>query len=250
MSSPFDDLVCLTIDVEWAHPEVLADLTDNISARGLRATLFCTHPGVQGGTHERALHPNFRRNGDTMRWINQAHPDAVHWPESRLYDLVIRHTKSFCPEAVGTRSHSLFYESDLLPVYQEHGLRYDSSVFLPLMPNIVPVKREFGVVQLPIYYMDHWDLMQNATGFTVSGLRLETPGLKVFDFHPNMVYANTRTNADYLDDKVDYSNPSKLAARRRTGRGARSLFLDLLDHLAARPQNVVLLANLTSSPKV
>jgi hypothetical protein len=249
MTSPYEDLVCLTIDVEWAHPEVLADLTDAIAERGLRATLFCTHPGVPAGVHERALHPNFRRNGDTMRMINREHPDALNWPERRLYDCIIRHTKSFCPEAVGTRSHSLFYESDLLPVYQEHGLRYDSSVFLPLMPNIVPVKKEFGVVEFPIYYMDHWDLMENATDFSVAKLQLEAPGLKVFDFHPNIVYTNARTNADYLDDKVDYFNPAKLATRRRTGRGARTLFFELLDHLAARPEKVAVLADLSSSSK-
>jgi len=39
------NLICLSVDEEWANPEVLADLRRLFDERGLRATFFCTQPG-------------------------------------------------------------------------------------------------------------------------------------------------------------------------------------------------------------
>ena len=233
------DLICLTVDVEWAHPEVLADLTRAFDERGLRATLFCTHPNIPAGNHERALHPNFRKHGDTMGLLSRQHGDFATWNEPQIYDFVVGHTKSFCAEAVGVRTHSLFYDRDLLPIYRAHALRYDSSVFLPFMPGIAPVHRECGILELPIFYMDHIDIVDRMTDFRVASLRLDRPGLKVFDFHPNIVFINARSNDDYLASKPYYHDVEKLAAMRRPGRGVRTVFFELLDYVAERPQHAL-----------
>ncbi len=58
--------VAVTIDVEWAHPEVLDDILRLIAERNLRATCFCTHAGIVMPRHERALHPNFRRQRNSL----------------------------------------------------------------------------------------------------------------------------------------------------------------------------------------
>ena len=76
--------------------------------------------------------------------------------------------RTFCPEAVGVRAHSLFYDSDLLRIYRATGLQYDSSYFLPLANNLQPVWKGEGMVELPFYYMDHWDLKEQATGFKLA----------------------------------------------------------------------------------
>jgi len=229
-----EDLICLTVDVEWAHPEVLADLTRAFDERGLRATLFCTHPQIPAGNHERALHPNFRKDGDTLRLLTAQHGDFGTWREPEIYDFVVRHTKSFCSEAVGVRTHSLFFDTDLLPVYRAHQLRYDSSVFLPLTPQLTPVRRELGIVELPVFYMDHLDLIYSMTDLRMSSLRLDRPGLKVFDFHPNIVFVNAQSNDDYLASKPYYHELDRLVAMRRPGRGVRTLFFELLDYVAGR----------------
>lgn len=233
------DLICLTVDVEWAHPEVLADLTRAFDERGLRATLFCTHPNITAGNHERALHPNFRKHGDTMRWLSRQHADFGSWSEPLVYDAVVRHTKSFCSEAIGVRAHSLFYDSDLLPAYRAHGLRYDSSVFLPFMPGITPVCKESGILELPIFYMDHIDIVGRMTDFRVTSLRLNRPGLKVFGFHPNVVFLNARSIDDYLASKPYYHDVEKLTAMRRPGRGARTVFFELLDYIVDRQKQAL-----------
>lgn len=225
--------VAITVDVEWARAEVLADLVGLLEERGLRATFFCTHPGVKVPGHERALHPNFRRNGDIVRqWRDRADAAGVEPADGEVYRHVVDITKTFCPEAVGVRSHSLFYDSELLPLYREVGLEYDSSYFLPLQPRLAPIRKECGILELPIYFMDHFDIIEGVSGFRVEGLGLDRPGLKVFDFHPNLVYLNAATNEEYLRSKPAYHDPVALRKMRNPGRGTRSLFVELLDALA------------------
>jgi hypothetical protein len=59
--------LCFSVDVEWAHPVVLNDVRRLFDEAGIAATFFVTHEGVVTPGHELALHPNFRRNGDSYR---------------------------------------------------------------------------------------------------------------------------------------------------------------------------------------
>jgi hypothetical protein len=223
------DLICLTVDVEWAHEDVLADLVGLIEARGLKATFFCTHPGIRVPGHERALHPNFLRSGETMRRMGAR---ASGMTDVEVYREVVQTTHRFCTEAVGVRGHRQFFDSTLLPIYREDGLEYDSSLFLPLVPHLTPVRKPHEIVELPIYYIDHSDLNAGYTGFDLRALRLDHPGLKVFDFHPNTVFINAMTNDHYVASKAHYHDPAQLRAMRHAGIGVRTLFVELLDAIA------------------
>lgn len=228
--TPSPSEVVVTIDVEWAHPEVLADVVGLLDERGVRATFFCTHEGIVVDGHERGLHPNFRRRGNSL--VPDDTPDAILTTDGPFLRHVVGATRAFCPEAVGVRAHSLFYDSDLLAIYREAGVEYDSSYMLPLTPGLGPVWKGSGIVELPVYYMDHWDLREQASGFSVDGLGLDRPGLKVVDFHPNLIYVNAASERDYADSRPGYHDPDWLRARRNPGRGVRTLFVELLDALA------------------
>ena len=184
-----ESLVSLTVDVEWAHPRVLMDVVSMLDQRGLRATFFCTHAGIDVPGHERAIHPNFRRENNSV-WGDPAVRKAAGRGETEYWQTVVSAFQRFCPEAIGVRSHGLFYDSRLLGVYQAAGLRYDSSCFMPLARGLQPVWIREGILELPIYYMDFWDISERATGFRLDGVRLEEPGLRVLCFHPNLIYAN------------------------------------------------------------
>src|SRR5260370_29652209 len=84
------DVICLTIDIDWAAPSVLHDLVERLDERGLKATFFCTHDGIAVSGHERALHPNFRHSGDTMRKLrSEFGPDWEGLTEAEIYELVV-----------------------------------------------------------------------------------------------------------------------------------------------------------------
>jgi hypothetical protein len=239
------NIVCLTVDEEWAHPSVLADLCQLFDERSLRATFFCTQPDVKVPGHERGLHPNFRRNGDLMqRFLKESRLTEKEAMDSQIYRGIVQLSRSFCPEAKGVRAHSLHYDSELLKIYHHAGIEYDSSCALPLAENLYPVWKEYDILEFPIYYIDHFDLKAQRTGFELANLRLNQPGLKVLDFHPNMVFINARTNEDYLEMKPFYHDYERLLAFRRQGRGVRTIFLDLLDYLARRPDSTMTLGEL------
>jgi hypothetical protein len=203
-------------------------VTALLDERRIRATFFCTHAGVQVSGHERALHPNFRRSRNTTA-------EAVAAPKTEdgdFYRSIIAATREFCPEAVGVRSHSLFTDSDLLPIYRDAGLEYDSSYMLPLAPGLAPVLRGSAILEIPAFYMDHWDLSERATNLTIQDLHLERPGLKVTIFHPNLIYLNAATRSDIEAGRPHYHDPEWLLAHRNSNRGVRTLFIELLDEIA------------------
>ncbi len=234
MSIPEIDtnVICLTIDVEWANDEVLSDILNLLNERELRATFFCTHSGINVTGHERAIHPNFKCNGDAIQKLTQNAGDTLKdFTDMMRYEYVVQLTKDFCPEAVGVRAHNLFCDSALLPIYTRMGLEYDSSYSLPFAPGLSPIWKEYDILEMPIYYMDYIDSMHQMSGFSLEGLRMDQPGMKVFDFHPNMVFLNASTEAQYLESKPFYHDYEHLLSLRRSGLGIRTLFIELLDYI-------------------
>ena len=230
------NLICLTIDVEWANSDVLADLVRILDYHKLPATFFCTHANINlPDRYERGLHPNFRRGGETLQKLEaEVGPVLNEWSDIEIYQYVVQATHTFCPEAIGVRTHSLFYDFALIPIYREVGLQYDSSYFQPMVLGLSPYLKAYNLLEIPIYYMDHFDLIEQATEFKVGNLHLDQSGIKVFDFHPNMVFINASNEEQYLDSKPYYHNYEQLLKRRYSGRGVRTLFLELLDFIATK----------------
>jgi peptidoglycan/xylan/chitin deacetylase (PgdA/CDA1 family) len=223
------DTVCFTVDVEWATREVLADVRQLFDDHGVRATFFVTHEGVEVPGHERGLHPNFRRNGDLYKSLRMS-PALT---DEDIHAHIVGGALAFAPEAKGLRSHTLHYDSTLLPLYRRLGLEYDCSYQIPLVPNLRPFWKQHDILEIPTYYADHFDVMTQASNFDAAAV-LDRPGLKVLDFHPNMVFINAETDAQYVATKGFYHEPDRLLAARRSGKGTRSMLIDLLDSVVAK----------------
>jgi len=71
-----------------------------------------------------------------------------------------------------------------------------------------------------------------ATGFDVDALALDRSGLKLFDFHPNIAFANASDEVPHVQSF--YHDPERLLAARQHSRGARTLLLDLLAAVRTR----------------
>jgi hypothetical protein len=227
--------ICLTVDVEWVADPVLAALRQLLDERGLRGTFFCTHAGVDVGPHERGLHPNYRRGGDQLKALTAQPRDKMPTlSESEIYRHILGLTRAFAPEAKGARSHSLYYDSLLIRLYHEFGLEYDSTYLMPLVAGLRPFWKEDDVLELPIYFNDHFELKTGACNFDVAQLGLERPGLKIINLHPNMIWLNCDSDARYQHSKAFYHDVERLTAAAHPGRGIRSLVIDLLDRIVTR----------------
>jgi hypothetical protein len=224
--------ICLSVDIDWAADAVLADVCRLFDERGLRATFFCTHAGIDVGEHERGLHPNYRGNGDQLKQMRaQLGEKAATVDETTIYRHVIGTTKTFAPEAKGMRSHSLYYDSMLMPLYRDFGIEYDSTYQIPLVSGLRPFWKEYDVLELPIYFADHFELKTGACSFDAARLRLDQLGLKIINLHPNMIFLNCAAEAQYQTCKSFYHDVERLAAARHSGRGTRTFVVELLDRI-------------------
>ena len=213
-----DDSVCLTLDVDWAPDEAVAEALDALDSRGLRATVFATHDSPRlrevaaDGPHEIALHPNFT--------------DARGDYEPRL-----RMLKDAYPAAVGGRSHALYVSAAIFALYREYGLRYESNAFLPWHPQLQPVTGFGGLVSIPVYWADDLHVALGRP-FTLDALGIAANGLKVLIFHPVRIYMNNDSEEHYQRLKPAYHDAEALR-RGRAAHGLGDLWTELLDHLAA-----------------
>jgi hypothetical protein len=206
---------------------------------GVTVTFFVTHAGVSVPGHHRGLHPNFRWNGDTGLAIREADPAMfTQGNEIDFYRQVVDTTLAFAREAKGLRAHSLFSDSVLAGVYRQAGLEYDCTHQMPLVENLRPFFKQHDMLEIPTFYGDHFDLMASATGLNLARMNLDKPGLKVLDFHPNLIFVNAPSENFYLSTKAFYHDPERLLALRYPGRGMRTLFLELLEWVSGKPSLV------------
>src|SRR3984893_13774915 len=226
--------LCFTVDVDWAAAEVIADLRELFDQYGVQATFFVTHAGVDTLGHERGLHPNFRRNGDTYRQLLEERNGSLTLSDYEVNLYVLQTTLAFAPEAKGLRTHSLYYDATLLPIFKQLGLEYDCSYQMPLLEGLKPFWKTHDIVEIPTFYADHFDIEAGATGFEIDRLGLNRPGLKVLDFHPNIVFLNASCNNTYVSTKGFYHDHERLLQCREAGKGLRTLLIDPLETVAKR----------------
>jgi hypothetical protein len=222
--------ICFSLDVEWAPQAVIDDTRALFDEYGVKATFFVTHAGVMVPGHERGIHPNFFRSGDTYKAL----AGAGTLTDAQIHEHVIATTLSYAPEARGVRAHSLHYDSALLPIYRRLGIEYECSYRMPFVAGLRPFWTQRDIVAIPSYYSDFFDLLTGASRFELERLDLGNAGIKVCDFHPVVVFTNVPSEAEYTARKGIYHDPERLLASRHVGKGVRTLLRDLLEHIALR----------------
>lgn len=220
----------LTLDVDWAHDEILNDSIYLIEQAGISATWFITHDTpllkrLRGKSNfELGIHPNFNPllQGDDRK--------------CRTAQDVVNSLMKLVPEAKSVRSHSMTQSSHLLEIFRSSGLTHDCNHFIPMTANIEikPWTLWNGMLRIPYFWEDDitciYDSISQSSCISVLIRQL---GLKVFDFHPIHVFLNTEHLARYERTRDFHHNPGELIKHRFDGQGTRTILMELLD-LAAR----------------
>nr|WP_052232322.1 hypothetical protein [Methylobacterium sp. ZNC0032] len=217
---PFAEL-CLTVDIDWAHDEVIADTLALVAEAEVAATWFVTHATPvladirRTSRQELGLHPNFN--------------PMLDGAAGRARDTFLR-IRDVVPDAVSVRSHSLTRSSRLATLFYEQGMTHESNYFLPPVTGaqIKPWRDVSGLFQVPIRWEDDVRLLDPAIGEPNAHLGKFQPF--TVDFHPIHVYLNTVTIADYENARPFTHDPAKLLTLRRPAGcgGSRDRLLDLL----------------------
>jgi hypothetical protein len=220
-------MLCLSVDIDWAHDAVIADLLHLIEHHRAKATWFVTHATPlladirAAGRHELGLHPNFN--------------PLLEGATGNARDTLLR-LKEIVPEGVSARSHSLTRSSRLAVLFKSEGLGHESNYFVPpVAGNALAPWRDFaGLVQVPIRWEDDVRLIDPSIGEPIEHVGHLQPF--VVDVHPIPTYLNTTTPADYERAKADASRPHDLAKLRRPAGcgGSRDRLVALLEAAATR----------------
>ncbi len=217
--------VGISLDIDWAPAFVVEDVLRRLRFHGLTATVFATHPIeslVASAGLEIGLHPNFAPNS--------SHGDSPEAVMSRL--------RGWFPDATGVRTHMLIQSSPLLARFRGFAVEYDSSLLLNDVPYVQPFDTPFGLVRVPYVWADASHLA-GGRPCELAEIGLASPGLKVLNFHPMLVYLDAESPARYAEAKAacpDLSGATReqLAPFVGPGGGIGTLFDALCRHLAER----------------
>jgi hypothetical protein len=97
--------------------------------------------------------------------------------------------------------------------------------------GITPYSMPEGTVQFPVYWMDDICFRHEGDKPSIPEL-VDTPGLKVFDFHPPHVFFNTPSWEYYSKYKNRYWAEQPDLTDRHEGYGVRKLFVELLEYIS------------------
>jgi hypothetical protein len=173
--------VFLTCDVDWAPDYAIEMTLREIEKRGQKLTIFTTHDSAALKNPplwlEVGLHPDFTRR----------HP--APWFDERMATL-----KALYPDAVGMRSHRNFFGQNIGDLARTNGLVYDVSTVLWNEPFCQAHRDYNGIVRFAYCWEDGLHLDLHPT-FDFSGIRLNTPGMKILNVHPIAVFLNPLSEA-------------------------------------------------------
>lgn len=211
-------MLVLTLDTDWTPSYMLDYVLEMVEDAGVRSTVFCTGAydiGFRKGV-EPAIHPNFMADSTQGE-------DVVD---------VLNNLRRDIPEAVGCRTHRMYWENGLYSALKGQGIDYDSTLPMYFQPHLAPFK-SLGLVRFPVWWGDgvHMRGGYSLKRFAPPGL--DMPGLKVCLFHPTSIYFN----ATSIEHAKDLFSKSALTGEQVPpivdGYGVRTLFQDFLNRIVS-----------------
>lgn len=211
----------LTTDIDWAPDFATEDLFQTVTQRGFKITAFATHKSEllaqKNSLIEIGLHPDNTR------------PDKEFVFANKLNDL-----KNIYPESVGLRCHRNFFGNNISDLAVKAGLKYDVSTLQWLQPFCSAFIDYNKLIRASYFWEDgiHCD---TRTAFEISKVRLDTPGMKIFNVHPILIYLNA-PNDDYRREvtkvykDLTQAKYSDLKEKIYKGYGIKTFYVDLLEH--------------------
>ena len=216
--------VFLTCDIDWAPEFAIESVMRAVEEHGFKLTAFATHRSelLLGAPSwlEVGLHPDFTRQ----------QPNAARFEDK------IGALKASYPAAVGMRSHRDFFGNNIGDMAKNCGLRYDASTFLWNQPYCLAHVDYNGMTRFSYCWEDgiHLDM---GFGLEMDRVTLHTPGLKILNVHPILIYLNSSTEEHRRSVTRRYTDLTSapyadIAAEVNRGRGIGTLWRELLQYLA------------------
>ncbi len=230
--------VLITLDTDWA-PDFAIQLAARILTENkIKATWFITHDSeeiqklLKNPLFEVGIHPNFLPNST----------------QGKTEEEILQYCMRLVPNARCMRTHGLYQYSNLLvKVLELTPIRFDSSIYLPRMANIIPlvdVLKGKNLVRVPYFWTDDVHLANQEKTWDIED-SFTKPGVNVFNFHPLHIYLNScdMTAYEYTKKFGDLTTVKRHEVEEKChqgGGGVLHFFKDLVAYVAAKGPNATL----------
>jgi hypothetical protein len=214
----------LSIDIDWAHDDVLADTIDLVEEYRVPVTWFVTHDTPllarlrSRPDFELGIHPNFNflLSGD-----GRAGRDAAE---------VLDRLMAIVPEAKSVRSHSTTQNSGLFDLFTRRGLTHECNAYIPVQAGMAlkPWRLWSDLTRVPYSWEDDVACLYGPNDAWPMSRLVGLEGIKVFNFHPIHIFLNTEHLDRYEATRLFHRDSAKLRDLRFPGAGTRTALTELL----------------------
>jgi hypothetical protein len=221
----------ITLDIDWAPDFVIKDLIDLLLSHNSKSTWFVTHDTIH--LHSLRKHSDFFELGIHPNFL----PMSTHGDTA---EEVIEFMMNLVPEAVSSRSHSVFQSGSILELLANHSpIENDATIFLPEMEGIKhvlhPLPNGGQLKRLPFFWADDYEMCCQPADWTLAR-HIDVKGLKVMMFHPIHIFLNTNDFTQYTHIKesigpLNSVSEEKLLGYRNNEKGARTVFIELINYM-------------------
>lgn len=215
---------CFTSDLDWAPESMIKELMDLFKDTPL--TPFVTH-------HSRIIEENYR--GEKKKYVG-VHPNFL--PGSTHGDSitqVVTSVMKIWPDTCCFRSHSFFDHYYVGKEFYNWGIEYDSNLCLHLQSNIIPLRHVTGLLRFPVFLQDnHYTLREGVWDISHIEDVIDTPGLKIFNFHPIHIALNT-PDMEYYESVKETVKWGDWRDYVNKGKGVRTFLVDLIKLVKQKP---------------
>ena len=181
----------ITFDIDWAPDFILEKVSQLLDKEKIKSTWFVTHDSnfiqklKNKKNYELGIHPNFFDNSSQGKD-----------PKS-----ILKNLKEIIPEAVSIRTHSLYQSSPILNLFQDFGIKYDSSILLYKTKNIIPHYNPASkIFRIPYFWEDDLEMYNPSPNWSFNQTN-KISGLKIYNFHPFHVVLNSENLSNYNEIK-------------------------------------------------
>lgn len=171
--------VILSIDIDWAPDYMIEHVLSELKKNN--ASFFLTNDSV------------FQRN-----LIKSTHDIGYHFnlssnsSQGNSFKEIYQYFKKFInKKLILNRFHLLNHSYSDLENLKQIDVKLDSSILMLNQSNILPAYLEdVDLIRIP-YFWEDGTYLKTGKSLSEVEVNIETPGCKIFDFHPIDIYFNT-----------------------------------------------------------
>ena len=146
---------------------------------------------------------------------------------------VIETCRRIVPDANTFRCHSYFEYTAILGAMFADGHVADSNLGLFAQPALQPLMHCTGLIRFPVFFEDDvfYELADEGLSLGPLDSILETPGLKILNFHPSLVAINAPSHGFYDQMRPSLSSGESGSHLAYRGRGVRNVLHEMIEKI-------------------